>query len=86
MSKKPNALLSERDKMVGDMQRLILRLNNVPDDVRLTQEELSDVRMVKKRLQGWMVKLGARGNIAAMDAKDANELLAEMAVMVDALP
>lgn len=86
MSKKPNVLLSERDQMVNDMQRLIMRLNKVPEDVKLTQEELSDVRMVKKRLQAWMVKMAQRGTIAAMDAKDANELLAEMAIMVDALP
>ena len=86
MSKKPNVLLSERDQMVADMQRLIMRLNGVPEDVKLTQEELADVRMVKRRLQSWMVKLANRGNIAAMDAKDANELLAEMSVMVDALP
>jgi hypothetical protein len=86
MSKKPNALNTERQQMIHDMDRLIARLNSFPVEVRLTSEELADVRMVKKRIQSWMVKMTNRGNLAALDAKDTNQLLAEMAEMVDALP
>ena len=86
MSKKPNALNTERQQMVQDMDRLISRLNSFPADVKLTSEELADVRMVKKRIQSWMTKMNDRGKLAALDAKDTNQLLAEMAQMVDALP
>lgn len=45
-----------------------------------------DAAVIKRRMNAWIDKLQKRGELAALDARDANQLLAELELMVEMLP
>jgi len=76
----------ERVSMINDLNRLVLRLATFADEVKLTREEIEDITMIKRRMFAWIDKLDQRGHLAALDAQDTNQLLAELKLMVEKLP